>query len=95
MSEIEDRRPFNSGRPMKTSDIEYRTLYYEMLKARIRPWRVSKVVGIDYKTMMDGLRGKREWKLWEAFAIKETIGSTMPVEELFKRNRPEQKEDKC
>ena len=79
-------KPFNSGRPYNERDICFTTLYCEMLKAKMRPNTVCRIVGIADHTMGDRLRGRSEWKLWEAVEIKKAIGSDMPLEELFKRD---------
>lgn len=78
-------RPFNSGRKLNTDKIQYMTLYREMLKAKKRPYGVCKEIGVADRTFMDRMRGRSEWKLWEAIETKKAIGSDLPIEELFSK----------
>ena len=85
MTEQNANRYFRDGRKLDTSKIEYKILLHEMLNAKIRLFRLAKIIGVDHGTLAESMRGNRQWKLWEAVAIKEAIGSDLPLEELFKK----------
>ena len=74
-----------SGRHIELNNIEYTTLYIEMVKAKKKPTRVAKEIGIADHTMLRKMRGRTAWTLWEAIAIKNSIGYPGPLEELFER----------
>ena len=71
------------GRPMDESRVQYKVLLREMHKAGMTPCQVAQKMGKDKYMVCRKMRGQKGWKLYEAFWIKEIIGSTLPIDELF------------
>lgn len=62
----------------------YMNLYIEMVKAGWTPSSIAIEMDCAPYTICRKMKGTREWKLWECLEIKRIIGSSMPIEELFK-----------
>jgi len=56
-----------------------------MMQKRLSCHAISLRTGIEEHTVLKSLRGQRELKLWEAIAIKNAVGSDLPIEKMFQR----------
>lgn len=56
-----------------------------MMQKRLSCHAISLRTGIEEHTVLKSLRGQRELKLLEAIAIKNVVGSNLPIEKLFQR----------
>ena len=46
---------------------------------------LAREIGIESNTISDRLKGKTEWKLWEALELKKALKSQLPIEKLFEK----------
>ena len=63
----------------------YPNLRAEMARRGVTISQLAAVIGVQLQTLSRKLNGGSEFTLTEAYAIKDYLGLTMPIEVLFKR----------
>ena len=65
---------------------KYNILIAQMSISGINRTRLAEAVGMHYNTLCRKMRGENDFTVDEAIRIKEVLGFTASVEELFKRD---------
>ncbi len=63
----------------------YYTLAAQITLSGMTRGRLAEAVGMHYNTLCRKMRGEYEFTVEEALKIKKALGSTLPLEELFKK----------
>lgn len=66
----------------------YKNLEAEMARKRITRNDISTILGVRYATVIEKLNGKYDFKLKEAFVIKEEMFPDLSIEYLFEKETP-------
>ena len=74
---------------MKTKKMLYRNLAARMALLGINRGELSHLMGVNYSTLENKLRGKTAFTLDQAVQIKRILRCTAPLEDLFARDAPE------
>lgn len=61
----------------------YPNLRAELARKGATLTKVAEYLGINISTLSQKYNGKSEWSFREVIAIKEFLGTNMPLEELF------------
>ena len=71
---------------MEPTTVIYDNLLAEIARAGETPHSVARKIGVNCHTMYRKLRGRTDWKLWEAMRIRSVLQTALPYEILFERN---------
>lgn len=61
----------------------YPNLRAEMARTQTTAQALAKMLGINNSTLSQKMKGKYAFTLDEAFAVKKSLGTALPLEQLF------------